>query len=338
MAKKATVKDVKVGEPQPGDATPPQSAAPAGGSLMGALAAMKKGGAKAEVTKTSKSGVVAVEIDEKKEPEIARAMRTFIIEDAKLKAAESRKQSAGDQLKEWAESKWFSLVRVGQQYLKTISLKGDINFGSGKLVVGKPNSEVNPPLTKEGIVTGLGGVDGIPGVFDKTEYAKYVKSTLILKVAAEINKGMLEPILSKEDREKYVLPTIPASSLASTDATVAVIQLLQGKLGLPLFDLIFPSYDISIELRKDKPGDDGIVELKRDMALFPAIEKKVEDAMAKGLVAKWSGALTSQKNALAVAQEELLAEQKAIEDAKQKGLLVFAAAAAAGAAAAQKTA
>jgi len=101
-----------------------------------------------------------------------------------------------------------------------------------------------------------------------------------------------------------------------------------------LFSRVFPSFDVNIELRKDKPGDDGIVELKRDMALFPAIEKKVEAAMEKGLIAKWSGALTSQKNALAVAQEEILAEAKAIDEAKQKGLIIVAAAAA-GAAAAQ---
>jgi hypothetical protein len=295
MGKKATAKEAKVGEPQPGDATPPQSAAPAGGSLMGALAAMKKGGAKAEVTKSSKSGVVEVEIDEKAEPEIVRAMRTFIIQDAKQKAAESLKKSAGDQLKEWAESKWLGLCRIGQQYLKTISLKGDINFGSGRLMIGKADKEKSKEMIDAGLQETLG-----------SDYAKYVKSTLVLTV-----------------NDDY--------------ANASGIELLMNKLGLDLFQRVFPSYDISIELRKDVPGDDGIVELRRDMALNPIIEKKVEAAMAKGLITLGYLTLTAQKNALAVAQEELLAEQKAIEDAKQKGLLVFAAAAA-GAAAAQKTA
>jgi len=351
MAKKSPSKDVKVGDPQA--ATPPQAAAPApAGGLAAALAAMKKGGAKAEVTKSSKSGVVSVEVDE---PDIASAMKTFILEDAKLKAAESRKKSAGETLKEWAETRWFKLVRDGQQFLKTISLKGDINFGSGKLVVGKPNAEANPPLTKEGIDCGL------QSVFTKEEYQKYVKSTLVLQVAEEYANengvGLLmtrlnSPIYApakftdkkaaiaafKKSSEYFLkaLNALPETKDAAFEVEIMQPQPADNFVGetAELFSRVFPSFDVNIELRKDKPGDDGIVELKRDMALFPAIEKKVEAAMEKGLIAKWSGALTSQKNALAVAQEEILAEAKAIDEAKQKGLIIVAAAAA-GAAAAQ---
>ncbi len=278
MAKKATAKS-DVGDPIP--AAKPQASSPAPAGLGGALAAMKKAGAKADVVKASKSGVETIEVDGKEFPEVAAAKKTFILEDAKMKAAESRKKSAGEVIKDWAESKWLDLCRKGNQYLRTISLSGDINFGSGRLMIGKPDKE----RSKEMIDAGL------QETFSKEEYDKYVKSTLVLTVAEEYSNA-------------------------------AGVELLMNKLGLDTFQRFFPTYDISIELRKDSPGDDGTVELRRDMAINPAIEAKVKVAMEKGLISLGYLTLTSQKNALAVAQEEILAEQKAVEEAKQKGLIV----------------
>lgn len=305
MAKKGKM---DVGQAKAADQPKPQAApVPAAGGLMGSLAALKKAGATAEAVKPSKSGVVRIDIPEDRQ-DVKAALKTYIYEDAKAKAADSRKKGPGEILREFLEDSWFKQVRGGQQYIKTLSLRGDINYGAGKLVVGKPNTEIVPPLTKELIDAGL------QELF-KTDYPKYVKSTLVLQIA-EVTKGSLEPVLSKEDWEKYVLPNIPKEAPSGTDATVPIIQMLQDKLG-NAFNVIFPSYDINIELRKDKPGDDGIVELKRDMALYPATQKKVEEGMAKGLLARWNGSLTSQKEALAAAQEELLALEKAVEEAKK---------------------
>jgi hypothetical protein len=259
MAKKtAKVSDAKAeGQPQVEAVKVPASGIGGMTGLKAAMAAMKGAGAKEAPAKAGKTHVQTVKVDD---ANVAKAVEQYIIEDAKQKAAEGHKKSLAESIKDWGDTQWRKIVRESQQFCKTISLAGKLNFGSGKIVIGKPKKD-DPALTEEAIN------EGLERVFAK-EYSKFFEPRLEIAVASEY-------------------------------ANASSIQLLQNKLGLDLFSRMFPTFRIVVDLKRDGPGDDANIELKKAAALSEAVEKLVKEAVDKGYLALWSPSLTSNKESLA---------------------------------------
>jgi len=245
--------------------------------MFAALNAAKKGGAMVAGAKEGKSKVLQVAITD---PAVKTAKKTFILEAAKKKAAESRMAGPGDILREWGENQRIVACRSAQSLHKTICLDGDVNLGGGRLAVAKPNSKATPPLTEESITLGLTAVMG-------------------------------------ETFDTYIAPELELT-VASEYANQAGIELLQNKLGLDVFQRFFPSVKVKIALKREKSEDpESTVLLNRDAALNPAVEVKVKRAVLAGYLTESKPALTPQGDAIAAAQAQLAEEERQRLQAQQ---------------------
>ena len=154
------------------------------------------------------------------------------------------------------------------------------------------------------------------------------------KTEETIADGLME--LFGNDAEKYFEPTMEIK-VAPEYANDSTIALLQNKLGLDLFQRVFPQFKLKIDLKRENPDDaESTVLLSRDYSLHSAVETKVKEAIGKGLLSKSDPSLRVAESALAAAKEKLLQDEMAL--AQNRQMATAAAAGAAAAVAAQKTA
>lgn len=243
-------------------ATQPQSVVSVPGDDLAAM--MMGAGVAAEPVKSSKSSVSELKIDDA--GKLAQINR-YVEYDAREKAAKAMKENIGEQIRPWMKSAYVAFCRVAKMFHKTISINGDMNFGSVQLKVAKadPDKGKTPALIKQGLKDHFG---------DK--YAEYVEDTITIFVKPEVtNKD--------------------------------TIAMLQKALGAE-FGRIF-TFEQDIGLREIGGDKDKIVVLKRDAILDPLLDASVKAAVDKGLLTENMGSITSQKSALALAEEKLVKEE-----------------------------
>jgi len=154
------------------------------------------------------------------------------------------------------------------------------------------------------------------------------------KTEETIADGLME--LFGADADKYFEPTMEIK-VAPEYANDSTIELLKNKLGLDLFNRVFPQFKLKIDLKRENADDaESTVLLSRDYSLHTAVEAKVKDAIGKGLLSKSDPSLRVAESALAAAKEKLLQDEMAL--AQNRQMATAAAAGAAAAVAAQKSA
>lgn len=299
MGKKAKVESATaqaVPAPVHAEATPVASKA---SIVLAALGKMKEVGSGVAEPEKGKTSVPVVKVEDKT---IQEAKKTYIEADAKRKAAESRMGGPGTILREWADAKWLDMVRTGKTFFRTLSLDGDINYGSGHIKMVKPDKKKHDSkgrtISDETLLIGLMEIFG-------AKYETYFEPSLVLIVAPEYSN-------------------------------TATIDMLKEKLGKEQFHRLFPATKIVTDLKRDGVDSDAEVLLKRDAALDPVVFEQVERAVKENYVSKTSGALTSQQQGLSAANETLLAEEKLIQKHRDSQVASAAAAGAAAGIAAQK--
>lgn len=122
-----------------------------------------------------------------------------------------------------------------------------------------------------------------------------------------IEDGLRE--LFGADFDKYY-SIAPSIALKPEKVTPEVVTLLKSKLGDAAFNDLFV-YNEDLGLTEAGGAEDKIVLLKRDATMNPVAAAKVSQAIEKFLLTENMGSLTPQKTALALAEEEILAEEQA---------------------------
>ena len=243
--------------------------APKGLGGMGAmLAALKKGNAQKAPEKEKDGGPVDIKLADKG---ICERIASYVLEACKEKAAKSRKENIGEDIRPVFEAEHVKKCREDGSYYLTSKVNGDINYGSAQYSIAKPD-----PKTKE-----LATVELIDAALQSQMGAKYAE--------------WIEPTI-----EVFINPE---------EATAATVQFLQDKLGLEHFGRLF-GFRQGTGLKKLAVGKEDIVVMKRDAVVDAKAEKVVNALLEAKLIVKGSGTLTCQKPALAVAEERLMAQEK----------------------------
>ena len=198
---------------------------------------------------------------------------------ARKKAAEAREKGAKGELRPTLDKAYFDACHAEAAFLKTIQVNEAVNYSAGHV--------------------GMAAIEG--------------NTTAELTAALQVRRGKLIERLGQEGYAKWVR----SATQVRVAATVANIELLKKKLSPEEFAGII-SYVPNLELVVVKEGSDDVVVLKRDMALDPKIEAAVRASVKEGLLTLSDGAITPQKPALAVVEEEMLKEEQAKDEAAAK--------------------
>jgi hypothetical protein len=198
---------------------------------------------------------------------------------ARQKAAAAREKGVKGELRPVFDKLYFDSCHAEAAFLKTIQVNEAVNYSAGHVGMAAIVGNTTVELTAALVARRAKLIERL----GPEGYAKWVKSTTQVRVAA----------------------------------TVANIELLKKKLTKEEFAQII-SYVPNLDLVTVKEGSDDVVVLKRDMALDPKVEAAVRASVKEGLLTLSDGAITPQKSALAVVEEELLKEEKAKDEAEAK--------------------
>jgi len=194
---------------------------------------------------------------------------------ARRKAAESREEALKAELRPIFDKMYFAACREQKSFLRTICVNEAVNYGCGNV-----------------------GIVGISGADDNALKASFaqVKATLTSLFGEKYNE--------------YVKST----SVLQVKMTPENISILKSKLTPEEFTQII-TYIPGLDVQTQKIGSDTIVPLKRDMSIDPTIDAKVRQGVGLKVLSLSNGAVTPQKSALAVVEEEELKELKDKENA-----------------------
>ena len=276
------------------------------------VAVAMKGVAKAEVPVEPKTSVVAGDMDDlmagtavkavaakkpaKKEvedvtiadPVVRGKLIRLLRYSAREKAAKARAEGLKGELRPVFEKKYFELAHTLKTFLKTVCVNDQCNYSAGNI-----------------------GVVGVQG-----------KDDVELKANFAVLKKALTELLGAEMYAKYIKST----SVLQVTMTPANIAVLKAKLSEKEFAEVI-TYIPGLDLVTEEIGKETIVPLKRDMSVDPAVEAVVRKGVEAKVLTLSNGAMTPQKSALAMVEEELLKEEEEKDQAaaaKATGTMVGA--------------
>jgi hypothetical protein len=207
---------------------------------------------------------------------------------ARKAAAEARAEGLKGQLRPIFEELYFNLAHANKAFLKTVCVDDACNYSAGNV--------------------GVAGVTGKDETELKANFAK-------LRTA-------LTELFGPEGYKKYVMST----SIMQVKMTKENLAVLQAKLTPEEFAKVI-TYVPGLAVTEEEIGKEKIIPLKRDMSVDPAVEAVVRKGVALGILTLSNGAVTPQKTALAVVEEELLKEEQEKDEsaaAKAAGMSVGA--------------
>jgi len=205
------------------------------------------------------------------DPKLKAKLALLLRYSAREKAAKARAEGLKGQLRPVFEQEYFKLAHSLKTFLKTVCINDACNYSAGNV-----------------------GVAGAMGKDDAELRANF----------ADLKAKLIE-LFGQEQYVKYIRST----SALRVNATPENVALLRSKLTPDEFAKVI-TYVPGLDVVTEEIGKETIVPLKRDMSVDPAVEAVVRKGVAASLLTLSHGAMTPQKSALAIVEEELLKEEQ----------------------------